>query len=37
LEQQSATRDLIAEIETVRNCNGDWGWLLEELVGPKQL
>ena len=30
------TRNLIGEIEEVRNCNGDWSWLLAELVGPKQ-
>jgi hypothetical protein len=29
-------RDLIAEFEKVWSCNGDWKWLLEELVGSKQ-
>ena len=31
------TRDLIAEIEKVRSCKGSWSWLLEELVGSRQL
>jgi hypothetical protein len=35
--RRSMTRDLISEIEEVRNCDGHWSWLLAELVGPKRL
>ena len=31
------TQDLIGEIDEVRTCNGEWSWLLAELVGPRRL